>query len=115
MRLRLPVRPRLILRSAFLLLLFGFVGYVLLFTDLAPNDIQEAERALGLFGIWPPVTAIALQGDTAWIPHVRAAPALPNDLTSTVFAAVSTVALAAGTYTLLCDIHPGMTGELVAN
>lgn len=41
------------------------------------------------------LTGIALGGGRAWLPHVRAAPALPQGLTTTVFAAVSAVDLAA--------------------
>lgn len=39
------------------------------------------------------LSAIAIHGDRAWLPQVRAAPALPNELTTTVFAAVSAVDL----------------------
>jgi YVTN family beta-propeller protein len=39
------------------------------------------------------LAGIALQGTQAWVPQVRAAPALPNGLSSTVFAAVSTIDL----------------------
>lgn len=35
------------------------------------------------------LTSIAVDGDQAWVPHTRAAPALPNGLTTRVFAAVS--------------------------
>jgi len=37
------------------------------------------------------LTSITLAGDRAWLPHVRMAPDLPNDLTTKVFAAVSTL------------------------
>jgi YVTN family beta-propeller protein len=37
------------------------------------------------------LTSITLSRNWAWIPHVRAAPALPNGLTTTLFAAVSTL------------------------
>lgn len=40
---------------------------------------------------------IALSADRAWIPHVRAAPALPQSVTTTVFAAVSTLDLDSNT------------------
>jgi YVTN family beta-propeller protein len=39
------------------------------------------------------LVGIALAGQRAWVPHVRAAPDLPNELTTTVFAAVSSLAL----------------------
>lgn len=42
-------------------------------------------------------TSITLAGDRAWLPHVRMAPALPNDLTTKVFAAVSTLNIQAQT------------------
>jgi mono/diheme cytochrome c family protein len=39
------------------------------------------------------LAGITLTGHHAWVPHVRAAPALPNDLTTTVFAAVAALDL----------------------
>jgi hypothetical protein len=39
------------------------------------------------------LSAISLSATRAWLPHLRAAPALPNGLTTTVFAAVDTVDL----------------------
>ncbi len=39
------------------------------------------------------LAAIAIHEDRAWLPQVRAAPALPNGLTTTVFAAVSAIDL----------------------
>jgi YVTN family beta-propeller protein len=39
------------------------------------------------------MSSIALKGEYAWLPYVRAAPALPNGLTTTVFAAVGTLDL----------------------
>jgi YVTN family beta-propeller protein len=39
------------------------------------------------------LAGITLAENRAWAPHVRAAPALPNDLTTTVFAAVSVLDL----------------------
>jgi YVTN family beta-propeller protein len=41
------------------------------------------------------LAGIALAGPRAWVPHVRAAPDLPNELTTTVFAAVSSLDLQA--------------------
>lgn len=42
-------------------------------------------------------TGIALTGTHAWLPHMRAAPDLPNDLTNIVFAAVSALDLTLST------------------
>lgn len=39
------------------------------------------------------LAGIALSGNRAWVPHLRAAPDLPNSLTTTVFAAVATLDL----------------------
>lgn len=39
------------------------------------------------------LAGLALVGNRVWIPHVRAAPALPNGLTTTVFAAVAAIEL----------------------
>ncbi|MFZ4658899.1 MAG: hypothetical protein ACOYNY_17945 [Caldilineaceae bacterium] len=39
------------------------------------------------------LTAITLAGDSAWVPHTRAAPDLPNGLTTRVFAATSVLDL----------------------
>ncbi|MEM7536847.1 MAG: hypothetical protein AAF639_32000, partial [Chloroflexota bacterium] len=39
------------------------------------------------------LTGIAIAGDRAWVPHVRAAPALPAGLTTTIFAATSVLDL----------------------
>lgn len=39
------------------------------------------------------LSSISLQGNRAWIPHVRSAPALPNGQTTQVFAGVSTLDL----------------------
>jgi YVTN family beta-propeller protein len=41
------------------------------------------------------LAGIALAGPRAWVPHGRAAPDLPNELTTTVFAAVSSLDLSA--------------------
>ncbi|MCC6455462.1 MAG: beta-propeller fold lactonase family protein [Caldilineaceae bacterium] len=40
------------------------------------------------------MASIAVQGGRAWLPHVRASPALPNGMTTTTFAAVATLDLA---------------------
>jgi YVTN family beta-propeller protein len=53
--------------------------------DLLPNVHGSPNR----------LTSITLAGERAWLPHVRAAPALPNGLTTTVFAAVLSLDLAA--------------------
>jgi YVTN family beta-propeller protein len=40
------------------------------------------------------MASIAVQGERAWLPHLRASPSLPNGMTTTVFAAVATLDLA---------------------
>ena len=57
----------------------------------------ESQVSLGhdLHGFPNLLSAIALAGGRAWVPHIRAAPGLPNGLTTTVFAAVASLDLAA--------------------
>ncbi|MFN8445629.1 MAG: hypothetical protein U0175_32860 [Caldilineaceae bacterium] len=52
--------------------------------DLLPNAQGFPSRNMG----------IAIAGQRAWLPHVRAAPALPRGLTTTLFAAISSLDLA---------------------
>lgn len=58
--------------------------------DTGKNTIIDQIRLLPNINGFPNLLAgVALTQDTAWIPQVRAAPNLPNDLTTTVFAAVT--------------------------
>jgi len=65
--------------------------------DAATHTILNQVRLLPDVHGFPNVLAgLTLAGTTAWIPHVRAAPALPNSLTQMVFAAVSVIDLDLG-------------------
>ena len=60
--------------------------------DAATNSILHTiDLAPDAHGFPNLLAGISLSADRAWIPHVRAAPALPNDLSTTVFAAVATI------------------------
>ena len=66
--------------------------------DAASNTIVNQVTLLPDVHGFPNVLAgLTLAGTTAWLPHVRAAPALPNSLTQVVFAAVSVIDLDLGT------------------
>ncbi len=65
--------------------------------DTATNTITNHISLLPDSHGFPNLLAgITLIGNRAWLPHVRAAPDLPNDLTSIVFAAVSALDLTPG-------------------
>jgi YVTN family beta-propeller protein len=73
----------------------GRIGQV---TALDAESLQvRAESTLqpDVHGFPNLLSGIAIAQGRAWLPHVRAAPALPNRLTTTVFAAVAAVDLAA--------------------
>jgi uncharacterized membrane protein YdjX (TVP38/TMEM64 family) len=59
-RFHLPVRPRVILRSAFIVLFLVLALYVLFFSELRPRSIAHIKEELGAFGVWAPVAMIAL-------------------------------------------------------
>lgn len=66
----------------------GFVTVVDLSTSTITTETILAPDATGFPNL---LTAVAVAGNYAWIPHTRAAPALPNGLTTRIFAAVSVV------------------------
>jgi YVTN family beta-propeller protein len=69
----------------------GREGRVTLIDSRSNTVIQEIALLPDAHGFPNLLTAITLTGKRAWVPQVRAAPALPNGLTTTVFAAVSTL------------------------
>lgn len=60
-------------------------------TNTVQSDIMLPPNQNGFPNL---LAAIALIGNQAWVPYERAAPDLPNELTTTLFAAVSTLDLA---------------------
>ena len=62
---------------------------------LPPNEQGTANQ----------MASIAVHAGRAWVPHVRASPALPNSLISTVFAAVSTLDLATNAEAPAAALH----------
>lgn len=65
--------------------------------DTASHTVsQEIILAPDTHGFPNLLLGIAVLGDRAWLPHVRAAPDLPQGLTTTVFAAVSVLNLTQG-------------------
>jgi YVTN family beta-propeller protein len=73
----------------------GAAGLISVFSALG-----ELERMISLppdqHGFANQLAAISLFADRAWVPQIRAAPEQPNTLSTTVFAAVSSLDLAAG-------------------
>lgn len=59
-RLKFPVRPRIILRSAFIILFLALVLYFLFFSELRPQSIADVREELGIFGVWAPLAMIVL-------------------------------------------------------
>jgi hypothetical protein len=67
-----------------------------LLTVIDPQSAQVVDQILlppNRFGIASFMASVAIHEGRVWIPHLRAAPALPNSLTTVVFAAVSTINL----------------------
>jgi YVTN family beta-propeller protein len=75
----------------------GRAGYISVIDTSTHAVVGEITLAPDTHGFPNLLAGIALAGRRAWVPQVRAAPALPNGLTTTVFAAVSTLDLASGT------------------
>ena len=70
----------------------GRFGRLTTFATAAPT-VREIVLEPNAQGFPNLLYSVTLDGAIAWIPHVRAAPDLPNGLTTTVFAAVSAVDL----------------------
>ena len=70
----------------------GHVSVISADTDSVTAEIILLPNATGFPNL---LAGIAIKDERAWIPQVRAAPDLPTSLTSTVFAAVSTLDLSA--------------------
>lgn len=68
----------------------GLVTVVNARTDTVVGEISLVSNDHGFPNL---LTGITFAGSYAWLPHVRAAPELPNGLTTTVFAAVSALDL----------------------
>lgn len=75
----------------------GHIGQVSVFDPASPPDAALTQIALSpdAQGFPNRMVGIALANGYAYLPQVRSAPALPNDLTTTVFAAVGAIDLAA--------------------
>lgn len=61
-----------------------------------PVQMQKSEEIIlppNEHGLASLMASIAVQAGRAWLPHVRASPALPNGTTTTVFAALATLDL----------------------
>jgi YVTN family beta-propeller protein len=71
----------------------GREGRVTVMDPATHTVVQEIPLAPDEHGFPNLLLGIALSGSRAWLPHVRAAPDLPRSLTTTVFAAVSTINL----------------------
>jgi YVTN family beta-propeller protein len=71
----------------------GRTGWVSLLAVLPLQVAAVISLAPDEHGFPNLLTSIAIAGERAWLPHVRSAPALPNGLRTTVFAAVTAVDL----------------------
>ncbi|NJM08306.1 c-type cytochrome [Candidatus Gracilibacteria bacterium] len=69
-------------------------GFISLLDATLAKEPSTIELTADEHGFPNLLAGIALHGTQAWLPQVRASPALPNGLSSTVFAAVSTLDLA---------------------
>jgi YVTN family beta-propeller protein len=73
----------------------GRAGYISVIDASTHAVVDEIALDSDAHGFPNLLAGIALAGGRAWVPHVRAAPALPNGLTTTVFAAISVLDLTA--------------------
>lgn len=74
----------------------GRAGYVTVIAPATHTVDRVIELPPDMHGFPNMMSGIALAGNAAWLPHVRSAPALPNELTTTVFAAVAVLDLTTG-------------------
>ncbi|CAN5774474.1 hypothetical protein BH10CHL1_BH10CHL1_23190 [soil metagenome] len=74
----------------------GRVGLVTVIDTETATVQREITLPPDVHGFPNLLTSITVAGNRAWVPQERAAPALPNGLTTTLFAAVSTLDLANG-------------------
>ncbi|GAB4444980.1 MAG: hypothetical protein OHK0015_46870 [Chloroflexi bacterium OHK40] len=73
----------------------GAVGLVSVL-DTAGEVLGQIQLPPDAHGFANQLAGIAIYAGRAWVPHIRAAPELPNQLSSIVFAAVASLDLAAG-------------------
>lgn len=71
----------------------GRQAFITSISAAAPYKSQSITLTADETGFPNLLAHIVLIGQTAWVPQVRASPDLPNELTSTLFAAVSTINL----------------------
>lgn len=72
----------------------GHAGHMTLLDPATHLILKEITLSPDEHGFPNLLSGIAIAGNYAWIPHARSSPALPNSLTTTVFAAVSALDLA---------------------
>jgi YVTN family beta-propeller protein len=75
----------------------GREGHVTVISADSKAVVNQITLLPDIHGFPNILSGIAVSGTRAWVPQVRAAPALPNSLTRMVFAAVSTLDLTLGT------------------